>query len=228
MTAVVSPVAYGTAVAFGAVCCFWLCVEARRRPGPWTRIAARALGTVLAADAVSFVAALAVHGKFSAKTSLPLALCDAALIVAAVACWWPVPVLVELTYFWGLAGTLQAIITPDLNVAFPHLEFFQYVAGHVGIVVVALYLVVGVRLKPRPKAVPRVLGITAGYTALVGLVDAASGANYMFLRSPPSNWTLLRVLGPWPWYVLSATGVALVLLTVLDAPFWAARRVAVP
>ena len=224
MTGVMSPVAYSAAVVLGALCCAVLCVEGRRNPGAWTCAAARVLGAVLGADAVSFVVALAVQGKFSAKTSLPFALCDMAVIVAAAACWWRIPLLVELTYFWGLAGTLQAVITPDLNVGFPHLVFFQYMAGHLGIVVAALFLVVGLRIRPRPKAVPRVLGITAAYTAFVGLIDATSGANYMFLRSPPSNWTLLRVLGPWPWYVVSAAGVALVLLVALDAPFWAARR----
>jgi len=211
-------------VVLGAAVCALLCLEARRRPGSWTRLAAAVIGLALAADAVSFVVALVVEGKFSAKTSLPLALCDMAVIVAAVACWTLVPLLVELTYFWGLAGTLQAIITPDLNQGFPHLVFFQYVVGHIGIVLAALFLVVGMRIAPRPKAVLRVLGITAGYTAFVGLVDAASGANYMFLRSPPSNWTILRLLGPWPWYVLSAVGVALVLLLLLDAPFWARRH----
>ncbi len=34
--------------------------------------------------------------------------------------------------------------------------------------------------------------ITLAYTAFVGLVDACSGANYMFLRRPPGNWTLLQ------------------------------------
>jgi hypothetical integral membrane protein (TIGR02206 family) len=132
--------------------------------------------------------------------------------------------LVELTYFWGLAGTLQGVLTPDLSVGFPHLVFWQYVVGHLGIVFAALFLVVGLGIAPRRYAVPRVLAITIGYTALVGLVDAMSGANYMFLRRPPGEWTLLRLLGPWPWYLASATGVAIVLLLALDAPFWASRR----
>lgn len=224
MTGVVSPVAYSAAVVLGALCCALLCVEGRRHPGAWTRRASRAVGVVLAADAVSFVVALAVQGKFSARTSLPFALCDMAVIVAAVACWWRIPVLVELTYFWGLAGTLQAIITPDLNAGFPHLVFFQYLVGHLGIVLAALYLVIGLRITPRPGSVLTTFAITLAYTAVVGLVDALSGANYMFLRRPPSNWTLLKVLGPWPWYIASAAGVALVLLVVLDLPFWIARR----
>ena len=46
-------------------------------------------------------------------------------------------VAVELTYFWGLAGTLQAIVTPDLSAGFPQLEFFMFVVGHLGIVIAA-------------------------------------------------------------------------------------------
>jgi len=220
----VTPAAYGVTVATAVLGGAVLCVEARRHPGPWRAVVAAGLGVVLAADAVSFVAVLVVRGTFSAQTSLPLALCDMAVLVAAAACVWRVPLLVELTYFWGLAGTLQAVITPDLNVGFPHLVFFQYMVGHLGIVLAAVYLVVGLRITPRPGAVLRVFAITLGYTAGVGIVDGLTGANYMFLRAPPANWTLLRVLGPWPWYVVSAAGVALVLLVALDAPFWMAHR----
>jgi hypothetical integral membrane protein (TIGR02206 family) len=201
-----------------------LCAGARSRPGRWTVIAARFLALVLASDALSWSISKVVAGTFRARTDLPFALCDAAVVVAAAACWWRKPLLVELTYFWGLAGTLQAVITPDLNVGFPHLVFFQYLVGHLGIVLAALYLVIGLRIAPRPGSVLSTFAITVAYTALVGLVDAFSGANYMFLRSQPGNWTLLRLMGPWPWYIASAAGVALVLLSVLDLPFWLARH----
>jgi hypothetical integral membrane protein (TIGR02206 family) len=147
-----------------------------------------------------------------------------AALVAVAACWTGDPLLVELTWFWGLAGALQAVITPDLNVGFPHLVFFQYVIGHLGIVLGAVYLVVGLSITPRRGAAVRIFAITVIYTAFVGLVDAVTGGNYMFLRQPPSEWTLLQVLGPWPWYIASATGVAGVLVLLLDAPFVPGRR----
>ena len=217
--ATVSPTAYWGFVAAGAVVCAGLCLGARSHPGGWCLVTARVMGTLLLADAVSYSVALAVDGTWSARTSLPLALCDVAVLVAAGACWWRTPLLVELTYFWGLAGTLQAVVTPDLNTGFPHLVFFQYVVGHVGIVVAALFLVTGMRLTPRRGAVARVFVLTAAYTAVVGLVDGLTGANYMFLRAPPGEWTILRLLGPWPWYVVSTAGVALALLLLLDLPF---------
>lgn len=222
--AVASPVAYSATVGVGAAVTAAAVVMARRRPGAWTTVVARLLGVLLLAVAVSYVVAVAVGGDFSFATSLPLPLCDMAVVVAAAACWWQVPLLVEITYFWGLAGTLQAIVTPDLNVGFPHLVFFQYLLGHIGIVMAALLLVVGMRVVPRRNAVVRVFGVSAAYAAVVGTVDAFTGADYMFLRRPPASWSLLTVLGPWPWYVLSAAGVALVLFVLLDTPFRLARH----
>jgi hypothetical integral membrane protein (TIGR02206 family) len=224
MLAIVSSVAYGLSVVLGVLVSAALCVGARRRPGRWTIVAAPAIGLILAADAVSFAIAQAAQGTWSPATSLPLALCNMAVLVAIAACWWQIPLLVELTWFWGLAGALQAVVTPDLAVGFPHLEFFQYVVGHLGIVLAAVFLVVGLRITPRTGAVRRTFTVTAAYTAGVGLVDAVTGANYMFLRKPPPNWTVLRLLGPWPWYIPDAASVALVLLVVLDAPFRRARR----
>ncbi|MGD0983058.1 MAG: TIGR02206 family membrane protein [Acidimicrobiales bacterium] len=224
MLGLVTPVPYLVAVVLALAIGTALCVGARRKPGRWSFLAARLIALVLVSDAVSFIVAELVAKTWSPKTDLPFSLCDAAVLVAAAACWWRKPLLVELTYFWGLAGTLQAVITPDLNAGFPHLVFFQYLVGHLGIVLAALYLVIGLRITPRPGSVLTTFAITLAYTAVVGLVDALSGANYMFLRRPPSNWTLLKVLGPWPWYIASAAGVALVLLVVLDLPFWIARR----
>lgn len=96
--------------------------------------------------------------------------------------------------------------------------------GHVAIVTGALFLVVGLRITPRPGAVRRTYLVTATYSAFVGVVDWVSGANYMFLRHAPSTWTALRLLGPWPWYIVSAAAVAVVLLALLNLPFWYPRH----
>jgi hypothetical integral membrane protein (TIGR02206 family) len=221
---VVTPQAYESAVIIGLGACVLACVAARRWPGRWTVVVISVVGLALGWDIVSDLVAQLRSPSFSLKTSLPLPLCDIGAVIAAVACLRRTPLLVEITYFWGLAGTLQGVLTPDLSVGFPHLVFFEYVVGHLGIVFAALFLVAGMHLRPRPGAVPRILAITLAYTGLVGVVDAATGANYMFLRRAPGEWTLLRILGPWPWYLVSAAGVALALFLLLDAPFRSGRR----
>jgi len=199
-----------------------LVVAARRRPGGWLKI----LAVLLVADEASWWVYLALGGGEPGQRAqpLPLQLCDVAVLVAAAALWTRQQLLAEVTYFWALAGTLQALLTPELPQHFPTYPYFQYYVAHGGTVGAALILVVGLRMAPRAWAVARVAVITIAYAALVGLVDAVTGADYMFLRAKPDTPTLLDDLGPWPWYILSATALGLALFAILDAPFRLRQR----
>ncbi len=194
-----------------------LVVAARKRPGAWIRV----LAVVLVLDEVSWWVYLAAGGGEPGQRAqpLPLQLCDVAIFIAALALLTRHPLLVEVSYFWGLAGTIQALFTPDLPQHFPSYPYWQYYIAHGGVVAAALILVVGLRIRPRPWAFARVAGLTVAYAALVGIVDAVTGADYMYLRSKPLAATALDWMGPWPWYILSATVVGVLLLAMLDAPF---------
>lgn len=222
--ATISSGPYWSGVAMVAIGCVVLCTWARLRPGRWSPRAAKVIGLVLLGDCVVDTVRQIHDGTWLLRTSLPLALCNLTLLVAAAACWSRIPLLVELTYFWALAGTLQGLLTPDLNVTFPHVEFFEYVIGHTLIIVAALFLVVGMRIQPRKGSVHRASIVTYIYVALVALVDAVIGANYMFLRRAPHQWTLLRLMGPYPWYLVTGVIVVPILFSLLYSPFWLARR----
>jgi hypothetical integral membrane protein (TIGR02206 family) len=203
-----------------AICAAVLVTMARLRPGEWTRAAAFALAVLLVGAEVGWWIYLDVTGAKDAElgTALPLQLCDAAIFISAFALVLRTQLLVELTYFWGLAGTIQALITPDLPQHFPAFPYFQYYVAHGGIVTAALFLVVGLGQWPHRDALLRVLVVTVAYALLVGAIDAATGANYMYLRSKPPA-SLLDLLGGWPWYIAWASVVGVALLFVLDAPF---------
>jgi hypothetical integral membrane protein (TIGR02206 family) len=201
-------------------------IAPRARPGRWTSYLCRGLAVVLLVDEVSwwvFVAKGGVPGATLAY-SLPLQLCDTGVLVASLALWFRWQITVELTYFWGLAGSLQALLTPDLPQHFPTYPYFQYYIAHGGVVVAGLLLVAGLGRPPRPYAAIRVAGITILYAASVGAVDALTGADYMFLRSKPPGPTLLDLMGSWPWYIGEAALLAVVLFAILEAPFHLLRR----
>jgi hypothetical integral membrane protein (TIGR02206 family) len=197
---------------------------ARARPGPWIVLFARTLAVVMLAAYVAEQVAIVERGTWSLERSLPLQLTDAVTIVAAVALWNPRPLLFELAYFWGLTASLGAVLTPDLDSAFPSLFFFTYFATHCGAVVAAVFLAWGARLTPRRGAVERVFVATAAFAAVAGLADLLTGGNYMFLREKPETASLLDLLGPWPWYILTAAGLAIAMFAALDLPFRGRRR----
>jgi hypothetical integral membrane protein (TIGR02206 family) len=203
-----------------------LVTAARLRPGPWTTTAARSLAVILVSAEVGWwIYLIATHAnRAELAYALPFQLCDAAIFVSAFALWLRQQLLVEVTYFWGLAGTIQAVITPDLPQHFPTFAFIQYYVAHGGVVAAALLLVVGLRQWPRPRAIVWVAALTVAYAAFVGLLDAVTGANYMYLRAKPGSATVLDALGPWPWYIGSAGLVGIALFVILDAPFRVLRR----
>jgi hypothetical integral membrane protein (TIGR02206 family) len=200
-----------------AVAAAALVVAARRTQGRWLTV----LAIVLVIDEVSWWVYLLGGGVPGSKLaqSLPLQLCDVAIFIAAGALWTRNQLLIEVTYFWGIAGTLQALLTPDLPQHFPSYPYWQYYIAHGGVVAAALLLVVGMRLHPRKWAVARVAALTVGYAAFVFVVDLVTSSDYMYLRAKPSSATLLDVLGPWPVYVLFASLIGVVLFAILDAPF---------
>ncbi len=201
-----------------------LVVAARLRPGRWSLVACRILAAVILANEAAWWVWLAAQGTWSLSYALPLQLCDVAAVVSAAALLFRKSLLVELTYFWGLAGTANGLITPDIADPFPSFLFLQYFIGHGTIVAAALLLVMGLNMAPRQGAVTRVFGLTFGLLVVDAGANLVTGGNYLYLRHTPAAHSLLDLLGPWPWYIAGAAAVALLLFVLLDLPFALRRR----
>ena len=189
---------------------------ARCRSVAASRALAVAIGATYVVEHASFVA----RGTWSLDFNLPLHLTDVVTIVAVLALWTARPLLVELTWFWGLTASLQAVLTPDLgSVDFPELLYWTFFITHSGAVVAAVLLVAGRGIAPRPGAVRRVFAGTLVVAAAAGTANLLTGGNYMWLREKPAAGSLLDLMGPWPWYIVSAAVLALALFALLALPF---------
>src|SRR3989441_7333567 len=183
-----------------------LCIAARRVPGRWIDAVAAIIALSLVIAELSWQPYVVANKTWSAAASLPVQLCDVAGFVAAAALLWRQLVLVEVAYFWGLGGTLQAVLTPDLKDHFPSFPYLQFYVTHDLVILAALFLVFGLALQPRRGAVRRIFVLTVAFAIVVGLIDVATGGNYMYLRQVPVSGSLLDLIGPWPWYIAAGAG----------------------
>lgn len=197
---------------------------ARRHPGrPVVRWAAYAFALLQLLGSLLWYGHLVAEGTFDPAKNLPFHLCDTALLLAIIALIRPRTALVELVYLWGLAGTLQGLITPLVQQGFPDLYFLYFFLVHGGIVVSALFLVFGLGLRPRQGVLRRAFGWLVVHAAVSGTVDLLARrvfdvpANYLFLCEAPAG-TLLTQLGPWPWYLLAVLPLAWVFFQILLIP----------
>jgi hypothetical integral membrane protein (TIGR02206 family) len=148
-------------------------------------------------------------------TNLPLQLCDVSVWTTVIACWTLAPRLVEFSYFAGLAGAGMALLTPDLWSPWPSYPAVYFFISHGGIVVAVALLVFG-RIAPLTRgAMWRAFAMVVGYALVVGAINAVLHTNYMYLCQKPASATVLNVFGPWPWYLLPAAALTLLLFQML-------------
>ena len=206
--------------ALGVVCVLAAGLVALVRARPGAALPVRVLLAVAIASLDGFeLWTAAREGWLGWQTVLPFELCDAAMVLAVVTLVFPRQRPAEVVYFWACSGSILAMLTPDLRWSFPRWEFVVFFGLHGLVLAAALVLVFGLGLRPRPGAPLRVLGLTAAWTAFVGLVDRGLGTNFMYLREKPPVTTPLDWMGPWPVYIVVAAVVALASFELLALPF---------
>jgi hypothetical integral membrane protein (TIGR02206 family) len=191
------------------------------------QIVCRALALALLAFEVANRADKVATGQ-SFDTALPMHLCDWALFAVAAALWFRWQLGFELGYFWGLAGTIQALFTPAIDLANHWWRLFAFFFAHALIIVGVLHMLLTERRRPQPGAMWRVFVWSEVYVASALLVNAATGGNYGFLTHRPPQATLLDHFSDHRWlYIAQLNGLGLLLFAVLYLPWWiSARRAA--
>jgi hypothetical integral membrane protein (TIGR02206 family) len=184
------------------------------------------LAVVVAVNWVAWMLLLYAKGWLNIGNEIPLNLCDWATVATFIALVRPTQKSFELSYFWGLCGTLQALLTPDCVYDFPDAQFTLFFVYHGGIIASVLYLTLGLKMRPVPMSFPRVIAWTLFYGAVAGAADAILGTDYGFLRSKPDHLTLLSYLSPWPYYLPELVLVAIVFMGICYLPFFVADMLA--
>ncbi len=153
---------------------------------------------------------------------VPLHLCDIAAVTAGFGLLTGKRMLCVLTYFWGLAATVQGLLTPAITVTFPHLPFVMFFVHHFVVVAAALYLPLVLGWRPRKPLWKDPLEAylwALAYLVLAFSANRLLGTNFGFVAGPPPNPSLIDHLGPWPWYLVSMQLIALASFLVLALPF---------
>lgn len=159
--------------------------------------------------------------EWTLQTMLPLHLCSILVWLGAWMLLTNNKILYEFMYLIGIAGALQALLTPDVGAyGFPHYRFFQTFISHGFIIIAALYMTFVEEMRPNWKSLIRVFLISNLYMLAVYFINGTIGSNYLYVNAKPATASLLDLLPEWPTYILYMEAIGLASILILYLPFF--------
>lgn len=160
-------------------------------------------------------------GIWNIQTMLPLHLCSLMVWVTVYTALTSNRSLYDFTYFLGIAGALQAFLTPADGAMYdiPHYRIMQSLMAHGLLITIPIYMTVVEGYRPTLSSFKRIFIWTNIYMVIIFFLNRAIGSNYLFIAQKPPSPTLMDILSPWPWYIPQLEVLAFVMLFILYIPF---------
>ncbi len=195
------------------VLCIVMPTLVRRRPD-LTDPVRMVIAGLLVVNIIVYQTYRIAYGYWSAATDLPMHLCAWSNVVTALALVTKRPLLAEISWCWVMTGSVNALITPQLDNTFPEVPFIYFVIGHTGLITAVCTVVYGLNIRPRPGAWLRVMAASQIYFLSAIAVNSLTNANYGFLdpMDPFRNRTVLAVFpndGIWFYVAFELAGALL-------------------
>ena len=160
-----------------------------------------------------------VEGTFTIKDELPFHLCRTLALVLPILVWKRNIFWLNVFYFLIICGTLQAIITADLQYLPPHYSYFIYWVTHVGLVVLPIYWTIVLKITPTLRHLKMAVISGNVYLVFALIINKALGSNYFYVSEKPPGGSILDLFGPWPTYIFVVECIALILFVAAFLPF---------
>jgi hypothetical integral membrane protein (TIGR02206 family) len=159
------------------------------------------------------------EGLFSIQEELPLHLCRLIALVLPFLVYTINTKWINTLYFLIVTGTLQALITADLQYIHPHYSYYLYWIFHITLLWIPVFIIMYLKIYPNFKDLIRAFIATNVYMIATLIINKAIGSNYFYTNHKPPGGTLLDYLGPWPIYIFVVEGLGLVLFLIAYLPF---------
>ena len=159
---------------------------------------------------------------FDIGQDLSLHMCGISVFISCYALYTKNQAAFELSFFWGLAGALQAVLTPDpTRFHFGYISTFWSFLSHGIIIMNVFWLIFVDNMRCRKNSLLNTILVTNGAIFIIGIINSAigNGANYWFICEKPSGDSPF-LIGEWPYYLFTFQLAGILFMSLIYLPMW--------
>jgi len=158
-------------------------------------------------------------GNYSLRTDLPFFLCTLMALIIPVFSFYRKFWMYEILLFWIIAGTSQAVVTPDIPIGFPSFDYFRYWVVHLGLIIIIFYATIVLGMRPKLESAFKSLAALMIYIVIMMSINYSLESNYSYLNYKPQFRSILDYLSDWPWYLLQVGALLIPYFLLIYALF---------
>ena len=160
--------------------------------------------------------------NFPWSTLIPIHMCNLSTLFIGIFLLTNKRLFFEVSFFWGIGGGINALLTPDIPKDFPDPQYILFFFGHGLLLVAIAYACVGLKNRPTLGSVKN--GIYFSLTALpiIYLVNIILGtpANYWYLATKPATESLFNLFPEPPLHIPVLIVLGVILFYLIYSPYW--------
>ena len=156
-----------------------------------------------------------IDGRWLIVRDLPLHLCGFSTFLSAYALYKRSQLAFEFTFFWGIGGAIQAIVTPEVARFYTPYYFYISQISHSIIILNVLWMFIVLKMKIGHYALHRTVLLTLFLMVVIGIFNVLISANYFFLCEKPDIPNPF-LIGEWPFYLISLIFFGILVMFILD------------
>ena len=153
---------------------------------------------------------------------IPIHMCNLSTIFIGIFLLTKKRIFFEVSFFWGIGGGLNALLTPDVPKNFPDPQYVLFFVGHGLLIVAIVFASLGLKNRPTLSSVRNGIYFSLAVLPIIYLVNILIGppANYWYLGVKPVGESLLDFFPDPPFHIPLLIILGIVVFYLIYSPFW--------
>jgi hypothetical integral membrane protein (TIGR02206 family) len=153
---------------------------------------------------------------------IPIHMCNLSTLFIGIFLLTKKRLFFEVSFFWGIGGGLNALLTPDIPNNFPDPHYILFFVGHGFLMVAIAYASISLKNRPTLNSVKNGIYFSLVSLPMIYIINELLGpeVNYWYLASKPEGESLFNLFPDPPMHIPALIIIGTILFFVIYSPYW--------
>ena len=153
---------------------------------------------------------------------IPIHMCNLSTLFIGIFLLTERRIFFEVSFFWGIGGGINALLTPDVPLTFPDPQYILFFFGHGLLLVCIVYACKALKNRPTLKSVKNGIYFSLAVLPIIYVINILIGppANYWYVAEKPPGLNVTSLMRDEPYHMIDIYILAVIVCYLIYLPYF--------